>query len=79
MRKRRPPRLRDSESQRVWVELWMDMPMPPVNAWTLLSKLSLCGATIGSVVAGIVFGTVAGWSVALVFVILWIVVTERRP
>jgi hypothetical protein len=55
------------------------MPMSPVNGWTLLARLSLGGATIGSVVAGILFGIVAGWGVALLFVILWVVVSERRP
>ena len=56
----------------------VDMPMSPVNGWTLLARLSLGGATIGSVVAGILFGN-AGWGVALLFVILWVVVSERRP
>ena len=57
----------------------VDMPMPPVNVWTLLARLSLGGATIGSVVAGMVLGAAAGWVVAFLFVVLWVVVTERRP
>ena len=76
-----PIRMGISSAKSTW---WVsaravDMPMSPVNGWTLLARLSLGGATIGSVVAGILFGIVAGWGVALLFVILWVVVSERRP
>ena len=37
------------------------------------------GATIGSVVAGMVLGAAAEWVVTFLFVPLWVVVTERRP
>ena len=57
----------------------VDMPIPPVNVWPFLAWLSLGGATIGSVVAAIVFGAAAGWAVAFLFVVLWVMVTERRP